>query len=69
MEMMPKDSSLWEGDCFVFDYRVALDHDLKPAKWKIDPETSFPARMNEEDVERIAERRRSGAIFKKPYAG
>jgi len=25
--------------------------------------------MNEEDVERIAERRRSGAIFKKPYAG
>ena len=36
---------------------------------KIDPETSFPARMNEEDVERIAERRRSGAIFKKPYAG
>ena len=69
MELMPKDSSLWEGDCFVFDYREALDHDLKPAKWKIDPETSFPARMNEEDVERIAERRRSGAIFKKPYAG
>jgi hypothetical protein len=48
---------------------VALDHDLKPAKWKIDPATSFPAPMNEEDVERIAERRRSGAIFKKPYAG
>ena len=69
MELMPKETSLWEGDCFVFDYRVALDQDLKPAKWKIDPATSFPAPMNEEDVERIAERRRSGAIFKKPYAG
>lgn len=69
MELMHKETSLWEGDCFVFDYRVALDHDLKPAKWKIDPATSFPAPMNEDDVERIAERRRSGAIFKKPYAG
>ena len=23
--------SLWQGDCFVFDYRVALNHDLEPA--------------------------------------
>lgn len=67
MEMMPKDQSLWEGDCFVFDYRVAVDHDLKPAKWKIDPESGDPKRMNDDEIEKIAERRRSGAIFKKPY--
>jgi len=67
MELMPKEKSLWEGDCFVFDYRVAVDHDLKPAKWKIDPETSYPQRMSEDEIEKIAERRRSGAIFKKPY--
>jgi UPF0176 protein len=67
LEMMPQATSLWEGDCFVFDYRVAVDHDLKPAKWKIDPETSFPAPMSEDEIEKIAERRRSGAIFKKPY--
>ncbi|MGJ8639395.1 MAG: rhodanese-related sulfurtransferase [Opitutaceae bacterium] len=67
MEMMPKDQSLWEGDCFVFDYRVAVDHDLKPAKWKIDPETGDPERMSDDEIEVIAERRRSGAIFKKPY--
>jgi UPF0176 protein len=69
MELMPKETSLWEGDCFVFDYRVAVDHNLKPAKWKINPETSNPEPMEEAEVERIAERRRSGAIFKKPYAG
>lgn len=69
LEMMPKDQSLWEGDCFVFDYRVAVDHDLKPAMWKIDPETSLPAPMAEGEKERIAERRRSGAIFQKPYTG
>lgn len=67
MESMPKEQSLWEGDCFVFDYRVALNHDLKPAKWKIDPETGDPKPMSEDEVEKIAGRRRSGAIFKKPY--
>lgn len=67
LEEMPKDRSLWEGDCFVFDYRVAVDHDLKPAKWKIDPQTSDPVPMEDCEVERVAERRRSGAIFEKPY--
>lgn len=26
---MPKEESLWEGDCFVFDNRVAVNHDLE----------------------------------------
>lgn len=67
LELMPKEKSLWEGDCFVFDYRVAVDHDLKPAKWKIDPKTSYPCPMNDDEIEHIADRRRSGAIFRKPY--
>ncbi len=28
MEHMPKDDSLWQGSCFVFDDRVAVDADL-----------------------------------------
>ena len=67
LETMPKAQSLWEGDCFVFDYRVAVDHDLEPALWKIHPETNLPEPMSEDEVDKIAERRRSGAIFKKPY--
>ena len=67
LESMPKEKSLWEGDCFVFDYRVAVNHDLKPALWKIDPESNLPERMNPNEVEKINERRKSGAIFKKPY--
>jgi UPF0176 protein len=67
LEEMPKGQSLWEGDCFVFDYRVAVNHDLQPGMWKIDPETSDPVPMSPEEREKIAERRRSGAIFKKPY--
>ncbi|MEC8329693.1 MAG: rhodanese-related sulfurtransferase [Verrucomicrobiota bacterium] len=67
LESMPKKESLWEGDCFVFDYRVAVNHDLQPALWKIDPKSNMPEPMNPSEIEKIAERRRSGAIFKKPY--
>ncbi|MEN8823445.1 MAG: rhodanese-related sulfurtransferase [Glaciecola sp.] len=29
LEDVPKEDSLWEGDCFVFDNRVAVNHDLE----------------------------------------
>ncbi|GGW88339.1 oxygen-dependent tRNA uridine(34) hydroxylase TrhO [Alteromonas halophila] len=29
LEDVPKENSLWEGDCFVFDNRVAVNHDLE----------------------------------------
>ncbi|WP_339113687.1 rhodanese-related sulfurtransferase [Thioclava sp. GXIMD2076] len=32
LEEMPKEESLWEGDCFVFDGRVALTHGLDQGK-------------------------------------
>lgn len=28
LEEVPKEESLWEGECFVFDNRVAVDHSL-----------------------------------------
>lgn len=28
LKTVPEDASLWQGDCFVFDERVALDHRL-----------------------------------------
>lgn len=28
LEKIPKEKSLWEGDCFVFDERVSVNHDL-----------------------------------------
>ncbi len=32
LEEMPRDDSLWEGECFVFDERVTVDHDLQPGE-------------------------------------
>jgi UPF0176 protein len=32
LEEMPREESLWEGECFVFDERVTVDHDLQPGE-------------------------------------
>lgn len=33
LEEVPKQESLWEGECFVFDERVAVDHELQPGHY------------------------------------
>jgi len=30
LEEVPEDQSLWQGECFVFDNRVTVDHQLNP---------------------------------------
>jgi UPF0176 protein len=32
LETIPPEESKWEGDCFVFDERVAVDHTLQPSE-------------------------------------
>ena len=33
LETQPQDKSLWEGDCFVFDQRVAVKHGLEQSEY------------------------------------
>ena len=33
LEEIPKENSLWNGECFVFDDRVSVNHDLKPGSY------------------------------------
>jgi UPF0176 protein len=33
LEEVPKQESTWEGECFVFDNRVAVDHDLNKGQY------------------------------------
>lgn len=34
LEEVPKDDTLWQGECFVFDNRVAVNHDLKKGSYE-----------------------------------
>ncbi|NBN63467.1 rhodanese-related sulfurtransferase [Microvirga tunisiensis] len=52
LEKMPKDRSLWSGECFVFDERIAVDHDLAPNWGRSIPEAArsvLPAGLGEVD--------------------
>jgi UPF0176 protein len=33
LETVPEEQSLWHGECFVFDNRVSVGHDLKPGTY------------------------------------
>lgn len=33
LQDVPKEQSLWQGDCFVFDNRVAVNHDLEKSHY------------------------------------
>ena len=41
LEQIPKKESLWKGECFVFDYRVSVEHGLKVGHY----EMCFACRM------------------------
>lgn len=35
LETIPPEESLWQGECFVFDQRVSVDHGLAPGSYEI----------------------------------
>ncbi len=34
LEEVPKDETMWEGECFVFDNRIAVNHDLEKGSYE-----------------------------------
>jgi UPF0176 protein len=49
LEKIPAHESLWRGDCFVFDNRVSVDHDLGEGRYELCPSCRMP--LSEEDKE------------------
>ena len=35
LETVPSEESLWQGECFVFDQRVSVKHDLSPGSYDL----------------------------------
>lgn len=35
LEEVPKEESAWQGECYVFDHRVAVNHDLVPGSFDL----------------------------------
>ena len=48
LEDTPPADSLWDGECFVFDSRVSVDHDLNQGSYQLCHACKMP--LSEEDV-------------------
>ena len=51
LEEVPKEETMWEGECFVFDGRVAVDHDLNKGQY----DQCFACRMPITEEEKQSE--------------
>ncbi|MGB3727330.1 MAG: rhodanese-related sulfurtransferase [Glaciecola sp.] len=56
LEDVPKEESLWEGDCFVFDNRVAVNHDLE----KSDYDQCYGCRLPITDADKQSDKYEAG---------
>lgn len=47
LEVVPKEQSLWRGECFIFDERIALEHGVTPGDYGQCRSCGFPVRRDE----------------------
>ncbi|MDX1554559.1 MAG: rhodanese-related sulfurtransferase [Xanthomonadales bacterium] len=47
LEQIDRDASAWQGECFVFDNRVTVDHDLAEGDFEVCPACRMP--LTEDD--------------------
>ncbi len=55
LEEVPQAESLWEGDCFVFDERVAVNHALEPVNYATCWGCGLPVSEADQEDERFEE--------------
>ena len=55
LEDISKEESLFEGECFVFDKRVALDHELKKGSYSICHACGMPISIEDQKKEEFIE--------------
>lgn len=55
LEEVPEEESLWHGDCFVFDERVAVGHGLEPGDYSLCRACRHPLTPDEARSEKFVE--------------
>lgn len=56
LEDVPKEESMWEGDCFVFDNRVAVNHDLEKSHY----DQCYACRLPITEEDKLSDKYESG---------
>ena len=64
LEEVPQEQTLWQGDCFVFDNRVAVNHDLQKSEY----DQCYGCRLPITEQDKQSEMFESGVSCPKCYA-
>ncbi len=43
---VPREASRWQGECFVFDERVSVNHELRPGGFGLCPSCGYPVKAD-----------------------
>ncbi|MDT0594413.1 rhodanese-related sulfurtransferase [Glaciecola petra] len=63
LEDVPKEESLWKGECFVFDNRVAVNHDLKKSHY----DQCYGCRLPITEADKMSNKYEAGVSCPKCY--
>lgn len=63
LEDVPEKDSLWKGDCFVFDNRVAVNHDLERSEY----DQCYACRLPITEEDKLSDKYESGVSCPKCY--
>ncbi|MFT3729841.1 MAG: rhodanese-related sulfurtransferase [Hyphomicrobium sp.] len=56
LERIAPEDSLWRGECFIFDERVALEHGVRPGQHVLCSQCGFPVRRPADDQTALCDR-------------
>lgn len=56
LEVVPPEESLWEGECFIFDGRVALGHGVRTGSHVLCARCGYPIRRADEGAQDVCSR-------------
>ena len=63
LEDVPEEESLWKGDCFVFDNRVAVNHQLEKSHY----DQCYACRLPITEEDMLSDKREAGVSCPKCY--
>ena len=63
LEDVPKEDTMWKGDCFVFDNRVAVNHDLEKSEY----DQCYACRLPITEEDKASDKFESGVSCPKCY--
>ncbi len=55
LEEVPKEKSLWKGECFVFDDRTSVDHSLSNGSYELCRNCRYPLSPNDRESDKYRE--------------